>query len=97
MFELIVALLFVFVIGLILGSLMPNVSEYAWGALMGLVGSYLFIYDNQYLWFAMAGSYSSRVIGQTRLLVTVIGFLVIGGITFLGVKLGQRRKEKADK
>lgn len=89
--EILIGLVAPFAGGYILGKTMPQVSGWAWGALAGVILSYLLIYDNVYLWASMRTDYSAQVLNQTRLYTTIFGAAIIGFATALGVGLGKKK------
>lgn len=91
MFTFVILLIGLFAAGYILGKAMPQVSELAWAAIAGIALGYSFIYNNIYLWGSLLDKYSEQTVTQVRLIATIIGIAVFGGITALGVVIGKRR------
>lgn len=90
MFVFLIAIVGAYFVGNVLGKSMPHVSEWLLGVLVGLVVSYLLIYDNASLWIPAMGEYSPKVLEQTRTLMTVIGVAVVAVATALGAKKARK-------
>lgn len=91
MFTYIVAIAVLVVIGIVLGAALPKVPAFAWGTLLGLVLSYYFIYDNEYLRYSLMG-HSSSVVDSTMTIVSIIGAVIICVVVVIGVAIGKKRR-----
>lgn len=88
MINLLLYLVILLGIGYVFGR--ANIPVLIVGGLMALIFTYLFVWDNYYMWGSLYLEYSASTVAMTRWIVSGLSVAFILGTVAVGSKIGQR-------